>query len=423
MSEHPSSSFLKKMTSRRSFLKAAVLAPMVGTLGGVAVWAEPWLAHAQTLHTTALQQAQNQILVPRTEVFTFTNTGKLYHKFYFNGWSSWLNINPSDSITYHTSQPPVVAVVNQTIHLFALDAANNILWLNSPYNGSWSNWTILGRPDGYSRIYSLAVTTQGDGTLDLFALGYVSVPADVGSIDVPQDIIHSQWSNGQWSNWTILDTVGFPSGVTYREDAIGLWKDQIAVCSWGPGRLDVFTFAKGQATWHKVFDGQWHPWENLAGTTVSAPAAMTWGPGQMEVYQIGTDDAVWHKWYSNGQWSGGNGWDGWSNLSQPSLAPSWGLSASSWGPGRIDVYASSARPGSGIYHKWFDNGQWSNGLTTGDGWENLGLPAGASTINQPTSVSWQVPVQVTPTPTPTPTPVPRPPRCGPGTGRPCPLPP
>lgn len=97
----------------------------------------------------------------------------------------------------------------------------NIIWLQST-NGDWSNKTLLGpRPTGYSGVRFLTVTTPGDGTLDLFGLGYDEILNPDGTDSdqfVIKDLLHRKWSNSQWSAWEIIPTTGFPSGVTYGNE-------------------------------------------------------------------------------------------------------------------------------------------------------------------------------------------------------------
>ena len=44
-----------------------------------------------------------------------------------------------------------------------------------------------------------------------------------------------------------------------------------AVCSWAPGRLDVFVRGTDNVLWHKWFQGGWSGWESLGGILTSGP--------------------------------------------------------------------------------------------------------------------------------------------------------
>ena len=146
------------------------------------------------------------------------------------------------------------------------------------------------------------------------------------------------------------------------------------VCSWAPGRLDVFARGTDNALWHRWYDGGWSGWESLGGVITSDPAAVSWGsrphrrlrarhgqralaqvvrrqlvglgvprrgrsstartsaswaPGRLDVFARGTDNALWHKWYDGG-------WLDWESLGGVIASDP---SAVSWGHGRIDVFA------------------------------------------------------------------------------------
>src|SRR5262249_35916583 len=90
---------------------------------------------------------------------------------------------------------------------------------------------------------------------------------------------------------------------------------------------------------------------NLIPSSASSPAVTSWGPGRMDVFV--TADAtdyqshLLHSWADNYTWSGI--WEDLGMFGVGGGAPG----AVSWGPGRIDVFAS------GQYHelrnRWFDS--------------------------------------------------------------------
>jgi hypothetical protein len=94
--------------------------------------------------------------------------------------------------------------------------------------------------------------------------------------------------------------------------------------------------------------GGWSPWSSLGGSFTSGPAVTTWGPGRLDVFARGTDNALWHIYFA-GMWSA------WSSLgSQLASDPG----AVSWGPGRIDVFAGAS--GNTLLHRYYD--------LSGSGW-------------------------------------------------------
>ncbi|WP_347277284.1 matrixin family metalloprotease [Leptolyngbya sp. FACHB-671] len=136
------------------------------------------------------------------------------------------------------------------------------------------------------------------------------------------------------------------------------------VCSWAPGRLDVFARGTDNALWHIWFDGSWSGWESLGGFLTSDPTAVSWSNGRIDVFARGGDDALWHIWF-DGSWSD------WESLGG---VLSSGPDVCSWAPGRLDVFARGTD--NALWHIWFD-GSWS-------GWESLG----GLLTSDPTAVSW-----------------------------------
>ena len=113
-------------------------------------------------------------------------------------------------------------------------------------------------------------------------------------------------------------------------------------------------FARGTdgAIWHRAFAGSWAGWESIGGIGTSAPGATSWGPGRIDVFVRGNDRGLWHKFWDAGTWSG------WEGLGGPlTSAPS----ASSWGVGRIDLVA--LMDGTPSHLHWAN--QWSPWFSLG----------------------------------------------------------
>jgi hypothetical protein len=159
-----------------------------------------------------------------------------------------------------------------------------------------------------------------------------------------------------------------PAGPHWRawESLEGVLSSSPDVCSWAPGRLDVFARGMDNALWHRWYDGGWSGWESLGGVITSDPASVSWDNGRIDVFARGTDNALWHKWYD------GN-WSGWESLGGTLIG---GPDVCSWAPGRLDVFARDTN--SVLCHKWYDNG-WS-------GWETLG----GVIASDPSAVSWDL---------------------------------
>jgi len=146
--------------------------------------------------------------------------------------------------------------------------------------------------------------------------------------------------------------------------------DGIAVSSWAPERLDVFTIGGDGATWHKRWDGvAWGNWETLGGGCISAPAAVSWGPNRIDVFVIGGDHALYHQWWDGSRWSG------WAeNLSGYCL---YGVAAVSRGPNLLDVFVIGADRG--VWHRAFNGSTWS--AWDGIGGSCISPPAASATAN------------------------------------------
>ena len=86
----------------------------------------------------------------------------------------------------------------------------------------------------------------------------------------------------------------------------------------------------------------WMGWESQGGVLTSGPGASSWAPGRLDVFGRGTDSALWHKWYEGG-------WGDWESLGGTLTSSP---AAVSWGPGRIDVFARGTD--SALWHTWYE---------------------------------------------------------------------
>jgi hypothetical protein len=190
------------------------------------------------------------------------------------------------------------------------------------------------------------------GNYMLFAFNTAGVPSTA------QILLVDPTSSSSAATWSPWDTLG------------GYCVDGIAVSSWAPGRLDVFTIGGDDAVYHKAWDGAaWDNWESLGGGFISAPAAVSWGPNRIDVFGIGLDHALYHQWWDGSRWSG------WAeNLGGYCL---YGVAAVSRGPNQLDVFVIGGDRA--VWHQAFNGSAWSGWETIGGGF--ISPPAAAATAN------------------------------------------
>ena len=195
----------------------------------------------------------------------------------------------------------------------------------------------------------------------------VAPPGSVGAVDVVVTTAGGvSVTAGLGNDYTYVAAGPAPTGY---ENLGGLLTSGPAVCSWGPGRLDVFSRGPDNALWHKSYSGGiWSEWESLGGVLTSDPAAVSWGPDRIDVFARGLDNAMWRKVWDGVVWKAWERVDG---------ALDSGPAAASEFTGVVTVYA---RRGDGaLMSNYVTGGTWAT-------WENLG---GVLT-SDPAAVSWGV---------------------------------
>jgi lysophospholipase L1-like esterase len=153
--------------------------------------------------------------------------------------------------------------------------------------------------------------------------------------------------------------------------------------SWGPNSLHVFALGASGNLLLKAWSGtNWVPapasdWLSLGAPSsglATEPAVVSWGPDRLDVFATGEDGKI----YGNA-WA--PGWTGWISLGGGSFvgAPA----AVSWAPNVLHVFARH-KDGS-LHFKAWDGQQWVPSVT---GWVSLGKPPGAGVAGPPQVVSW-----------------------------------
>lgn len=158
-----------------------------------------------------------------------------------------------------------------------------------------------------------------------------------------------------------------PARLSHWEPLGGVIDRSPALCSWSPGRRDVFARGVDNTLWHKWFSGgRWFDWESLGGDLTSSPGAVSSEYGVINVFARGTGRTLRHRWYRSK-------WSQWESLGGELTS---GPDVSSWGPGRLDVFARGHD--NALWHRWFDQGRWYR-------WESLG----GAIASKPAAVSSQ----------------------------------
>ncbi|MEE1806733.1 hypothetical protein PUR32_10885, partial [Streptomyces sp. BE133] len=133
-------------------------------------------------------------------------------------------------------------------------------------------------------------------------------------------LYQKSWNGAAWSrNWT---KIGGPTG--------GVVKDAPAVVSSAPGPIDLVARGTDDALYHRTYsDGQWGKWENLGGTTSTAPSITATSKG-LTVFTRGTDGALYEKSWNGAAWS-----RNWTKIDGPAAGTIGAPSAAYLGGGRL----------------------------------------------------------------------------------------
>jgi hypothetical protein len=114
------------------------------------------------------------------------------------------------------------------------------------------------------------------------------------------------WNLPEYPTLTLNRTLSPPETWSGWGSLGGYCLDGLALTSWGPERLDLFTVGSDAAIYHQFYNGTaWSGWvEDLGGNCLSAPGAVSRGPNLIDLFVIGPDHALYHQWYSGTAWSG-----------------------------------------------------------------------------------------------------------------------
>ncbi|KAH8892361.1 fucose-specific lectin [Thozetella sp. PMI_491] len=126
------------------------------------------------------------------------------------------------------------------------------------------------------------------------------------------------------------------AGIT-QKSLSGQFSGKLSLCSWAPGRLDIFhcgSNAKVYHKWKRTAGEGWAPsttdWESLDGEIPwSTVTAVSWGPNRIDLFGLGPDNDCHHKWCE------GSSWSSWQKLGGRSFSD---VVAVTWGPGILHLF-------------------------------------------------------------------------------------
>jgi hypothetical protein len=237
------------------------------------------------------------------------------------------------------SGAPGVCSINGTgLDLFIrVGADNSLVWKESPAGTTWaSSQTSLGG--------TLTAPPAANATKAATGSNYTSI------------YVFARGTDGS-VYWKTISPKGDAQQITQTDNStytMGGWISlggQLAkntgpsVCSWGPGRLDVFVQGTDGALWHKWSTNSgatWSKWESLGGKLTSAPGATSTG-NQVGVFAAGTSGTIYYK-----HWNGA-AWSGWVNVGGTLLSGT-SPAAYNWGTSQIGWLVTGTD--SNMYRNW-----------------------------------------------------------------------
>ncbi|MGA8070811.1 MAG: hypothetical protein WCG09_06945 [Halobacteriota archaeon] len=245
--------------------------------------------------------------------------------------------------------PGVCSVNGTNLELFIRVAADNsIVWKESPDGTNWtSNETSLGgtltAPPAANATW--ASTGAGEASIYIFARG---TDGSVYERVISPNSTTTQITQTNSSTYTISGWTSLGGQVASNTGP--------SVCSWGPGRLDVFVQGTNGAMYQKVWNGSsWTNWIDLGGKLTSAPGATAMGPSpnQIGVFVAGTGGTIYYK-----HWNG-SAWSGWVNVGGQVLSGT-SPAAYNWGSQQIGWLVTGTD--GNLYRNWVGSSSGYEGI-------------------------------------------------------------
>ncbi len=295
----------------------------------------------------------------RLDIFVGTDGENLRHKFWHGKWSDWEELDAYVSSTHGTGSPSAVSWGLDRIDIFAnnwqtpFSRCYQLTW-----NGSagWNEWRSPphlweNTPSFAERCDSPAVCARGVNVLDLFIVAHERGEP----VKEYPSLLHFQWDGISWYG-SIGDEEEAGSReaakIRYPENLGGELTSSPAAVSWDPHRIDVVARGPDGNIWHTYWNygSDWAPWycpNNqlvLSNRGTNAPAICSWAPGRLDLFATSNSRRLQHMYWDNAA----GAWSGWEDLGgELTSSPA----AVSWGPNRIDVVAFGKD--NNLWHKYW----------------------------------------------------------------------
>ncbi|KAF2169268.1 hypothetical protein M409DRAFT_52531 [Zasmidium cellare ATCC 36951] len=205
------------------------------------------------------------------------------------------------------------------------------------------------------------------------------------------DYVHLYWDGHEWNGWKDWSE----KGVAFSSPP--------SIVSWGPDRFDVFGVDANQTVRHKYWDGKKYNdgWELLDRSTCDGEenncdppdgfksdsvTASSWGPGRWDVWAVGNDAQLWHTY-----------WDGSSIKPCEPLGGSFEAASQvlHWSQDRIDIVVFGGTEGDPYLYKYgyWDGSHW-HWKPSAEDWIKKdidgGFDRGRTTVKIPLSLRVQI---------------------------------
>jgi hypothetical protein len=213
---------------------------------------------------------------------------------------------------------------------------------------------VRGSDDAmWYRVYN-KTTNSWDSSWTSLGGGITSDPA-VAVLNGGPYVCARGTDNAIWCNWELS-----PRSFGGWWSAGGTCDSAPAVASWGPDRLDLFCRV-GNNLWQRIYDHTWAAsWGNMGGpgvTLIKNPTASSRGPGLINLYVNSSDNHIRDRAFSSGAWSG---WGDRGCCSNGNFSP-----ATGGRNGRQDLVMTGT-----------DGSLWYKTWTSGSGWDGFKVVGG-----------------------------------------------